>query len=470
MSEIYLYNSLNRKKEKFEPINPPAVGLYACGPTVYNYAHIGSMRRYVGDDVIKRVLVSFGYRVKHVMNITDVGHLTSDADSGEDKMEKAAKQKGESAWDIANFFEKQFFASTDALNVTRADIICKATDHIKEQIELIQAIEKKGLTYKTKDGIYFDTAKFPEYGRLTGGKKGILPGARIDVAGKKSATDFALWKFSPSLNSGLPKRQMEWESPWGIGFPGWHIECSAMSMKYLGEPFDIHTGGVDHIAVHHTNEIAQAEAATGKLFVKYWIHHEFLQVDGQKMAKSLGNIYTVEDVIKKGYDPLSLRYLFLTAHYRDPLNFTWESLTSASKAFLKLREYMISLKDSHRTVLSSEKGQKIESFAASFQKAIGDDINTPQAIAILWEVLKSNIPSEDKYDLALSFDEVFGLGLAQITKTEAVVPEEINKLVAQRISLRSENRYDEADEVREKIEKMGYEIKDTAGGSVIKKT
>jgi cysteinyl-tRNA synthetase len=278
--------------------------------------------------------------------------LVSDADTGEDKMEKSAKLAGKSVWDLAKFYEKQFFDSTRALNINRPDVVCKATDHIQEQIDLIKKLEEKGFTYKTGDGIYFDTSKFKNYGVLTGGKEGIRPGTRIEMGDKKNPTDFALWKFSPKDE----KRQMEWDSPWGTGFPGWHLECSAMSMKYLGEQFDIHTGGEDHIAIHHTNEIAQSEAATGKSpFVKYWLHTAFLTVDGVKMSKSLNNFYTVGDVIKKGFDPLALRYLYLGAHYRDPLNFTWDSLAASQNALEKLRSQMAMLKDqTDRTVLSEE--------------------------------------------------------------------------------------------------------------------
>ena len=464
MADIFLTNSLTRKKDKFEPINPPDVGMYSCGPTVYDYSHIGHMRRYVGDDVLKKTLEVNGLKVKHVMNITDVGHLTSDADTGEDKIEKSAKETGKSAWDIAKFFENQFFASTDELNIQRPDIVCRATDHIKEQIELIQKLAKNGYTYKTEDGIYFDTSKLSDYGKLTGGKEGIKAGTRIDVAGKINPTDFALWKFSPKGS----KRQMEWESPWGVGFPGWHVECSAMSMKYLGEIFDIHTGGVDHIAIHHTNEIAQSEGATGKEPVKYWIHHEFLQVDGQKMAKSVGNTYTVEDVVKKGFDPLALRYLFLTAHYRDPLNFTWEALESAQNALDKLRAQVVSLKgESKRTALSEEKDEKIESFRSEFIASLNDDLNTSKALAVLWEVLKGSIPSEDKYDLILYFDEVLGLKLSEVS--EAEIPDKVKKLIEERERLRKENKFAEADKIREEIEKEGYALEDTPEGARAKK-
>ncbi len=466
MADIYLTNTLGGKKEKFIPLNPPNVGMYSCGPTVYLDAHIGHMRTYTGSDILKRVLKMNGYEVKHVMNITDVGHPTSDADTGEDKMEKAAKETGKNAWDIAKFYEEQFFTSTNALNIIKPAIICRATEHIKEQVELIKKLEEKGFTYKTGDGIYFDTSKLSDYGKLTGGKEGIKPGARIDVGEKKNPTDFALWKFSPKDE----KRQMEWESPWGIGYPGWHIECSAMSMKYLGETFDIHTGGIDHIAIHHTNEIAQSEAATGKPFVRYWVHFEFLMVNGQKMSKSLKNIFTVEEVKEKGFDPLALRYLFLTAHYRDPLNFTWEALEGAQNALNRLKEQVAALKNQEkRTTLSPEKNQKLSEYRDRFIKAVNDDLNMPQALAVVWEALKSSVPSEDKYDLMLSFDEVLGLGLAKTPKLqESKTPSEVLTLVDQREKLRKEGKFEEADEVRKKIGEKGYEIEDTPEGAKVK--
>ena len=466
MPDIFLTNTLTRKKEKFEPISPPNVGIYSCGPTVYFNAHIGHMRRYVGDDILKRLLLASSYQVKHVMNITDVGHLTSDDDSGEDKIEKSAKETGKSAWDIAKFYESQFFSSTDSLNIIRPDTVARATDHIKEQIALISQIEKNGYVYKTEDGIYFDTSKLGNYGALAGGKEGIKAGARVDVAGKKSPTDFALWKFSPSKE----KRQMEWESPWGVGFPGWHIECSAMSMKYLGETFDIHTGGVDHIPIHHTNEIAQSEGANGKAPVKFWIHHEFLKVNGQKMAKSLKNIYTVDDVVKKDFDPISLRYLFLTAHYRDTLNFTWESLTSAQNALNKLRSQLLALRESRqRTILSKEKEGKMEEVRQAFTQALSDDLNTPRGVAIIWDMFKSNIPAEDKYDLALSFDEILGLSLNKVSTTKLAVPEDLKKLIDERNKLRLEGKFEEADEIRIKIEEKGFYLMDSKGGTLVKK-
>ncbi len=466
MADIYLTNSLSRKKEKFVALKPPNVGIYSCGPTVYDYTHIGHLRRYVGDDVLKRALELNGYKIKHVMNVTDVGHLTSDADTGEDKVEKAAKKLGKSAWDITKFFEEQFFASTKALNIKKPDVVSRATEHIPDQIKLIKKLEEKGFTYKTDDGIYFDTSKLTDYGKLGGEKKGIKPGARVDVADKKNPTDFALWKFS----SKDKKRQMEWDSPWGIGFPGWHIECSAMSMKYLGETFDIHTGGIDHLPIHHPNEIAQSETVTGKPFARFWLHHEFLQVDGRKMSKSLGNLYTIDDVKKKGFDFLSLRYLYLMAHYRDPLNFTWESLGSAQNALNKLRSQVSSAKDQKkRTALSPEKQAKLDDYRKKFVAAVNDDLNTPQALAILWKMMKSNIPSGDKYDLALSFDEVFGLNLSEIVEEKLSVPDNIKKLVNEREALRKEKKFKEADKIRKEILDKGYVIKDLPEGPKIKR-
>jgi cysteinyl-tRNA synthetase len=457
VADIFLTNTLTHQKEKFIPINPPNVGMYTCGPTVYLNAHIGHMRKYLMDDILVRVLKANGFQVTQVMNITDVGHLVSDADTGEDKMEKSAKVAGKSVWDLAKFYEKQFFDSTGALNINRPDVVCKATDHIQEQIDLIKRLEEKGFTYKTGDGIYFDTSKFKNYGVLTGGKEGIRPGTRIEMGDKKNPTDFALWKFSPKDE----KRQMEWDSPWGTGFPGWHIECSAMSMKYLGEQFDIHTGGEDHIAIHHTNEIAQSEAATGKSpFVRYWLHTAFLTVDGVKMSKSLNNFYTVDDVIKKGFDPLALRYLYLGANYRDSLNFTWDSLAASQNALEKLRSQIAVLKNQNdRTVLSEEKEKKVDDFRREFMEAVNDDLNTAKGLAVLWEMLKSNIPSEDKYDLAISFDDVLGLKLGEAS-AKVEMPEEIKKLIEMRQALRAEKKFDEADKIRKQIEEAGFEVKD----------
>lgn len=477
--DIFLTNSLTRKKEKFEPVRqaqgkPIKVGMYTCGPTVYDFAHIGNFRTYVTADVLARTLQFNGYQIDYVMNLTDVGHLTGDnlgdADTGEDRMEKSAKKEGKTAWEIADFYLKEFFDDFEKLNLLKPEIFAKATDHIKEQIELVQRLEEKGFTYKISDGIYFDTVEFE---KKTGKKYGelstldsIKEGARVEPnPEKKSPRDFALWKFSQKPG----ERHMEWESPWGIGFPGWHIECSAMSMKYLGESFDIHIGGEDLRQTHHPNEIAQSEGATGKPFVKYWIHTTFLRVDGKRMSKSLGNYYTLKDVVGRKFDPLSLRYLYLTSYYRDTLNFTWESLSSADKALEKLRRQAATFsKEGGRTSLSLEKEDKIEKFRQEFLRVVNDDLNTPKALAIAWAMVKSNIPSLDKRDLLLSFDEVLGLDVARVPKVPRV-PREVEKLIGEREELRRQEKFEEADEIRSKIEEMGYGVRDTNGGPVVKK-
>lgn len=480
MADIYLTNSLTRKKEKFLPIKPPKVGMYTCGPTVYDYASIGNFRTYTTADILVRVLQSQGFNVRHIMNLTDVGHLTGDnlgdADIGEDRVEKAAKKEGKTAWDIAKFYTQAFLKDFEKLNLGKPENFVKATDHINEQIDLVKNLEEKGFTYKTSVGIYFDTKLFE---KMTGKKYGELStmdtvkeGARVEPnPEKKNPRDFALWKFSEK--PGI--RHMEWQSPWGTGFPGWHIECSAMSMKYLGEAFDIHVGGEDLRQTHHPNEIAQSEAATGKTFVKYWIHVTHLRVDGKRMGRSLGNVYTISDIEKKGYDALSLRYLYLTAHYKDPLNFTWEGLSAAQNALDRLRTAVISGPGrKQRTALSEEKMRKIEKFREKFLEAVNGDLNTPQGLAVLWQVLKSNIPSKDKYDLALFFDEVLGLGLAQIPKSLSAqagrlqIPSEVRKLLPKRERLREEGKFDEADKIRKQIADKGYLIEDTSDGPRLK--
>src|SRR3989344_4946544 len=450
MKDLFLRNTLTRKKEKFEPFNPPKVGMYTCGPTVYYYPQIGNWRTFIFEDILRRVLEYNGYQVTHVMNITDVGHLTGDnlgdADLGEDRMEMAAKKEGKTAWDIANFYIKDFIESREKLNILAPAFFVRATDHIEEQVGLIKRLEAKGLTYVTKMGVYFDVSKFPNYGKLGGqkmiDKRAVTRKELKEDQEKRNPFDFALWKFSPSLGSGQAKRQMEWDSPWGRGFPGWHIECSAMSKKYLGESFDIHCGGVDHVAIHHTNEIAQSEGATGKLPARFWMHHEFLQVDGGKMAKSLGNIYTVADVINKGYEPQALRYLFLSAHYRDPLNFTWDNLRGAQTSLEKLRLLVSGFtQQEKRSSLSTEKNEKIEGFRADFTQALNDDLNTAKALAVFWEMAKSNIPATDKYDLAISFDEILGLGLKDTQVKEIKIPEIVQNLVEEREKLRGEGKF-----------------------------
>jgi len=458
---LKLYNTLSHTIEDFVPLHPPTVGMYSCGPTVYDYQHIGHMRRYVGDDILIRVLQWNGFSVKHVMNITDVGHLTSDSDTGEDKMEKGAKKFGLSVWDIARKFEKQFFDSTDALHIMRPDVLMHATDYIDEQITLIEVLEKKGYTYKiSHDGIYFDTSKFPQYFDFSRQNPTALKkGSRVEfVEDKKNPADFALWKFSPDGT----KRQMEWKSPWGVGFPGWHIECSAMSMKELGDTFDIHTGGIDHIAIHHTNEIAQAEAATGKPFVNYWVHHNFLLVEGQKMSKSIGNIFTVQDIQQKGFDPMALRYLYLQTHYRQEMNFTWESLEAAQKTLHKL------VKECNNW---DKKGIPSKEYLGAFTDSINEDVNTPKALAVMWELVKAYMPSSIKAATLADIDGVLGLGILEkeMQLEKHSIPQEVLTLAQERDTLRKQGKFADSDEVRTKIHTLGYEIKDTKKGFEIEK-
>jgi cysteinyl-tRNA synthetase len=466
---LRIYNTLSRKIEEFKPINPPYVGMYTCGITAYDHTHIGHMRTYVNTDLLRRTLEYNGFLVKQVENVTDVGHLSSDADTGEDKLQKKAKKERKTAWEIAKIYAKEFFEVMDKLNVLKPHIIAYATDHIKEMIELIKKLEEKGFTYKISgDGIYFDTAKLADYGKLACMPRDkILAGARVEmVFGKRNPTDFALWKFSPKNQ----KRDMEWDSPWGVGFPGWHIECSAMAMKYLGETFDIHTGGIDHIPIHHTNEIAQAEAATGKPFVKYWFHNEFMMVEGKKMSKSLGNFFWIKDVEDKGFEPLALRYLFLTSHYRLKMNFTWEGLKAAQTAYWRLKEMVRGWRKGREIISEVDLG-KIENFRRKFQEKINNDLNIPEALAVVWEMAKSNIPDPDKLDLILDFDKVLGLDLEKSLKDQEreAIPQEIMEMVKKREYLRKQKKWDEADRIRKEIENLGFIIEDTPSGPVIKR-
>ena len=499
---LKLYNTLTKKIEEFKPLHPDVVKLYCCGPTVYDYAHIGNFRTYTMTDLLVRTLRYLDYKVKYVMNVTDVGHLVSDADVGEDKMEKGARREGKTAWDIAKFYTEAFLEDSKKLNLLEPDVLPKPTEHIKEQVEMVQKLLDKGYAYQIDDGVYFDTSKFSSYGQLTGQKlEELKEGARVEPnPQKKNPTDFALWKFSPSASSGrVQKRDMEWDSPWGKGFPGWHIECSAMSMKYLGDQLDIHTGGADLIPVHHTNEIAQSEAVTGHVpFVRYWVHGQFVLVDGEKMSKSKGNFYRLADIEKKGFDPLSLRYFYFTAHYRSFLNFTWEALEGAQNSLKELRLIVSRItSDVSRTTLSEDKLKKIypsyaglsrqagserlrwvdtqtipivsgiDAYRKKFDASITDDLNMPQALAVVWEVVKSNIPSQDKYDLLMDFDEVLGLDLKNVSRLASHVseiPKEIEKLMRKREAMRKEKKFDEADQIRKQIEEKGYTIEDMPQG------
>lgn len=472
-----LYNSLTRKIEEVEPISDGKIGMYTCGPTVYSTATIGNFRTYTLSDVLARTLRYLGYEVMHVMNITDVGHLTGDnegdASQGEDRLEKAAKKEGKNAWDISRDYTTEFYKHMEKLNIIKPDQMCLATDHIKEQIQMVQDLEAKGYTYKITDGIYFDVKKYEEKGNKYGELSTLdqlKSGARLEPnPDKKDPRDFALWKFSPRDE----KRQMEWESPWGVGFPGWHIECSAMSSKYLGTQFDIHVGGEDLRSTHHPNEIAQAEGATGKKpFVKYWVHGAFVLVDGGRMGKSLGNAYTVGDIIDKGYDPLALRYFYLTGHYRKQINFTWEALGSADSALSKLRKvYQSSETDKGRNTLSQEKMDKVKDYGDKFRERIENDLDMPGALAVVWEAAKSNIPGYDKVDLLREFDRVLGLEITQNSNVidQNEMPEEVKKLIGEREELRKEKKWDEADEVRAKITELGYSVEDTQEGSAVSK-
>lgn len=465
-----LYNTASRKIEEIMPLDPPTITFYACGPTVYDYTHIGHIRTYLNEDILKRTLTRFGYKVKHVMNITDVGHLTGDDDSGEDKLEKGAQKAGQTVLEVAKFYTDFFTHTTKALGISNSDILCKATEHVPSMIKLIEQLKQKGFTYQTHEAIYFDTSKFKGYGSLSGQNLGDkLQKARKEVhidSEKKNPTDFALWFFRVDR---FKDHTMHWESPWGDGFPGWHIECSAMSMQYLGETLDIHAGGIDHIPVHHENEIAQSEAATGRPFVRHWFHNNFLTVDGAKMSKSLNNFYTIEDVKKRGIDPLAMRLLFLQTHYRAEANFTWEALEGAAAAYNKLKSVVTALKtQTDRSVLSAEKLSQTDNFRTRFDAALASDLQTAQAIAVVWEVVKSNIPSQDKLDLLYSFDEVLGLNLIGISPEE--IPASITQLGQKRKTLREEKKFDEADQVRQEIEKLGYEVKDHGDNySIMKK-
>lgn len=466
---LKIYNTLSRKIEEFKPIKPGKVGMYTCGPTVYDYTHVGHLRKYIGDDLLKKVLRANGYDVHHVMNITDVGHLTSDADSGDDKMEKGAKETGRTVWEVARFFEEYFFKSVNAVNIERADIVCRATEHIGEQIKLIKALEKNGLTYQTSHAVYFDVTKFPKYGKLSGQRlEEKEVGARHDVyvdKAKKHPADFALWFFTVGH---FKDHTMRWSSPWGEGFPGWHIECSAMSMEYLGESFDIHTGGIDHIGIHHENEIAQSEGAyslpagrQGKPFVKYWVHHDFVKIDKEKMSKSKKNFLRIEEIVEKGFDPLALRYLYLTGHYRSEMAFSFESLASAQSALNKLRD---------EVRLWEQPEDVVAQYWQKFLEVANDDLNIPRALAVLWEMVKSDIPTSGKSATLLEMDKILGLGLSEYIGKKVEIPKEVQKLIDGRERARKEKDFKKSDELRKEIKRQGYEIEDTSSGYNIKKS
>ncbi len=459
-------NTLGRVKQPFSPLFPPKVGVYSCGPTVYQYAHIGNLRAYIFADLLNRVLRAEGYEVKHLINITDVGHLVGDEDFGEDKVEKSAKAENKTASEIARFYTEAFMADLAVLNIDQANYIFpKATDYIKEQIELVAELEKKGFLYRLDDGLYFDTSLFPRYAEL--GQLDLVgqqSGTRVElVSGKRQSSDFAVWKFSPANE----KREQEWDSPWGKGFPGWHLECTAMIFKHLGQQIDIHTGGIDHIPVHHTNEIAQAESISEKKYANFWLHANFLTVDGEKMAKSLGNIYRLEDLVAKGFSPLAFRYFCLGAHYRSGLNFTWEALGSAQVALDKIKNITREL--AFRLKTETIVGRVDEIYWQKFKGGLEDDLNSPQALAVLWQMLDDKeIVVGDKLATLLRFDEILGLGLGVIVETvQAPIPIEIQELFDKREQARAQKDFARADELRTEIEKAGWQVVDFLSGSGI---
>ena len=467
---LHLYNSLTKKREDFVPLHEGVVGMYACGPTVYGLTHIGHGIKYVHDDTLRRVLeVIEKLKVTHVQNVTDVGHLVSDGDEGEDKMEKGAKMMGKTVWEVAEEYTKYFDEVMKQLNVLPPTVICKATEHIPEQVAMIEKIIANGFGYDTPEAVYFDVTSFPDYGKMFNQDfEERTVGARDEVETgnfKKHPADFVLWFKRVGR---FENHVMHWASPWGDGFPGWHIECSAMSIKYLGEQFDIHTGGEDHLSIHHPNEIAQSEAATGKKpFVKYWMHTAFLMVDGKKMSKSLGNLYKLTDLAEKGFSPMALRYYFLTTHYRKQMNFTWEGLAAAQTALAKLNRAVEDLPEvSEESDAWTEVGEK---YYQKFCEALEDDLNTATALAVVWEMMKSNIDEADKKKLITKMDLVLGLRLGTEVKTETDMPDEVKALLVKRDSARDEKNYVSADVARQKIEMLGYKVIDTKEGSKAKK-
>lgn len=459
MNKIQLYNTLSRKKEQFKPVDIKKVGLYTCGPTVYNFAHIGNLRTYIFEDLLKRVLIYNGYGVYHVMNITDVGHLTSDADEGEDKMEKGARREGKTAWQVAEFYTKAFKKDLVELNIIEPDKWTKATDYITEQIKLLEALEEKGFTYVISDGVYFDTSKFPNYNKLSHlDLETLKEGARVESnKEKRNLTDFALWKFSPKDSN----RDMEWQSPWGVGFPGWHLECSAMSEAELPENQDIHCGGIDHVNVHHTNEIAQSEGAYDKKFFNYWMHGAFLNIaGGKKMAKSDDNFLTLENAFtKKGINPLVYRFAALQTHYRKPMEYSEDIIENSVNGLISLQNKVRSLIFKAGEVVNCKVNEK---YKKMFLDAVNDDLNMPQSLAVVQDVLKSDLPKGDKLVTILDFDKVLGLNLdKQLIER---LPRGVEEIVEKRKKAREEKNWEESDKLRDELSGMGYGVEDSKDG------
>lgn len=459
---LYFYNTLTRKKEQFTPINKDEVRMYSCGPTVYKDATIGNMRTNIFQDVLRRVLKYNGYKIKHVMNITDVGHLVSDGDEGEDKMLKSAREEHKTPLEIAEHYTKLFFNDLKLLNIETPEIICKATEHIQEMLSYVEKLVENGYAYETSTAIYFDVSKLDKYPILSNHNVDEQKaGARVDVdPEKRNPYDFALWIKAPE------NHLMKWDSPWGPSYPGWHIECSAMGQKYLGEQFDIHTGGIDLIPTHHENEIAQSKGACGKVPANFWMHGEYLLIDGGKMSKSLGNVYLVKDFIERGYDPIVYKLFSYSCHYRNKLNFTWEGIEGAAKSLERLKQgYKANLAGTDEV-----EEKEVQGFEEAFHKAINDDLNMPSAMSVVWEVVRFDKKSPKLAELLLKFDTILGLKIDEETKKEQEeIPQEILDLVEERKQARANKDWAKSDELRDLIQSKGYEIKDSKNGTEVKR-
>lgn len=455
---LRLFDTYEREIRDFEPIEPGKVGLYCCGPTVYNFVHIGNLRTYLFEDVLRRTLELAGYVVHHVVNITDVGHLTSDADSGDDKMEVGSRRTGMTAWEMADFYTAAFEADLASLNILPPVTWCRATDHIEEQIQMIRELEEAGYTYRINDGIYFNTRKLNNYGYLARQNiEGLQAGARVEQGERQFVTDFALWKFSPPDE----QRQMEWDSPWGVGFPGWHIECSAMSSRYLGDLFDIHCGGEDHIPIHHTNEIAQTEASRGTRLANYWMHGYFLKLENDKMSKSSGDFLRLTTLEEKGFEPLVYRYFCLTAHYRTQMSFSFESLEANRVALTRLYEHAWQW---------GEPGEVDQEHWQRFQDCLFDDLNMPRAMAVVWDLVRSDLPDSTRKATLLAFDQILGLDIAEYAPESVEIPAEIRAMAEEREAARTQKQWGRADELRDAILAAGFQIEDTREGPQLKKS
>ena len=457
--DIYFYNTLTKQKDLFKPIEEGKVKIYSCGPTVYKDATIGNMRTNLLNDTLRRILKYNGYELKHVMNITDVGHLVSDGDEGEDKMLKSAREEHKSPLEIAEHYTKLFFRDLERLNIETPEVVCKATEHIKEMLEMVQKIMKNGYAYETSTAIYFDVSKLDKYGILSGiNLNDQKAGARVDIdPEKRNPYDFALWIKAPA------NHLMKWDSPWGPSYPGWHIECSAMSTKYLGEEFDIHTGGIDLVPTHHENEIAQNKGACGKNPAHYWIHGEYLLINGGKMSKSLGNTYLIDDIIARGYSPLAYRLFNYSCHYRGKLNFTWEGIESANTSLIRLREGY----QKHLNGNSDVSNEIIADMENRFHQAINDDMNMPLALSVVWEAVKYPEKSPKIAQLLKKFDTVLGIKIDEVQETK--IPQEILDLVEERKQARSDKNWSESDRLRDLIAEKGYIVKDTKDGTEVLK-